>query len=90
MMVSVFAADPLENVAIEFGDTPGFFQLYVPKDRELAASLVQRAETAGYKAIVVTVDQSVTGWRPRDLATAYSPPRCRHHQGPCPGSDRSG
>jgi lactate 2-monooxygenase len=78
MMVSVFAADPLENVAIEFGDTPGFFQLYVPKDRELAASLVQRAETAGYKAIVVTLDQTVTGWRPRDLATAYSPPLRGH------------
>jgi lactate 2-monooxygenase len=74
MVVSVFAADPLEDVATEFGDTPGVFQLYVPKDRELAASLVQRAEAAGYQAIVVTLDQPVTGWRPRDLAAAYSPP----------------
>jgi lactate 2-monooxygenase len=74
MVVSTFAADPLEDVATEFGDTPGLFQLYVPKDRELAASLVKRAESAGYKAIVVTLDQAVTGWRPRDLATAYSPP----------------
>jgi lactate 2-monooxygenase len=74
MVVSTFSADPLEDVAAEFGDTPGFFQLYVPKDRELAASLVQRAEAAGYQAIVVTLDQPVTGWRPRDLAAAYSPP----------------
>jgi len=78
MVASVFAADPLEDVAAEFGSTPGFFQLYVPKDRELAASLVQRADAAGYQAIVVTLDQPVTGWRPRDLATAYSPPLRGH------------
>lgn len=78
MMVSTFTADPLEDVATELGDTPGFFQLYTPKDRELAASLVKRAEGAGYQAIVVTLDQPVTGWRPRDLATAYSPPLRGH------------
>ncbi|MGV7667651.1 alpha-hydroxy-acid oxidizing protein [Mycobacterium kansasii] len=78
MMVSTFTADPLEHVATEFGATPGFFQLYTPKDRELAASLVKRAEVAGYQAIVVALDQSVTGWRPRDLATAYSPPLRGH------------
>ncbi|MGH3555564.1 MAG: alpha-hydroxy-acid oxidizing protein, partial [Mycobacterium sp.] len=78
MVVSTFTADPLEDVANEFGETPGLFQLYVPKDRELAASLVQRAEAAGYKAIVVALDQSVTGWRPRDLAAAYSPPLRGH------------
>src|ERR1700709_314559 len=43
MVASTLTADPLEDVASEFGDTPGFFQLYTPKDRELAASLVQRA-----------------------------------------------
>ncbi|WP_116377255.1 alpha-hydroxy-acid oxidizing protein [Mycobacterium sp. MFM001] len=74
MVVSTFTADPLEDVATGFGATPGFFQLYVPKDRELAASLVKRTEVAGYQAIVVALDQPVTGWRPRDLATAYSPP----------------
>lgn len=73
MMVSTLTADPLEDVAAEFGDTPGFFQLYTPKDRELAASLVSRAEAAGYKAIVVTLDTWVPGWRPRDLATSNFP-----------------
>lgn len=73
MMVSTLTADPLEDVAAEFGDTPGFFQLYTPKDRELAASLVHRAEAAGYKAIVVTLDTWVPGWRPRDLATSNFP-----------------
>ena len=73
MMVSTLTADPLEDVAAEFGGTPGFFQLYTPKDRELAASLVRRAETAGYKAVVVTLDTWIPGWRPRDLATSNFP-----------------
>ncbi|KKC00408.1 alpha-hydroxy-acid oxidizing protein [Mycolicibacter arupensis] len=73
MMVSTLTADPLEDVAAEFGGTPGLFQLYTPKDRELAASLVQRAESAGYKAIVVTLDTWVPGWRPRDLSTSNFP-----------------
>ena len=70
---STLTVDPLEDVAAEFGDTPGFFQLYTPTDRELAASLVHRAEAAGYKGIVVTLDTWVTGWRPRDLSTSNFP-----------------
>src|SRR6478735_5439840 len=73
MAVSTLTADPLEDVAAEFGDTPGFFQLYTPTDRDLAASLVSRAEAAGYKAIIVTLDTWIPGWRPRDLATSNFP-----------------
>ncbi|WP_227983304.1 alpha-hydroxy-acid oxidizing protein [Nocardia spumae] len=73
MVASTLTVDPLEDVAAEFGDTPGFFQLYTPTDRDLAASLVQRAEHAGYKGIVVTLDTWITGWRPRDLATGNFP-----------------
>src|SRR4029077_17921807 len=32
MVVSTLTADPMEDIAPEFGDTPGFFQLYTPKD----------------------------------------------------------
>jgi lactate 2-monooxygenase len=73
MVASTLSADPLDQVAGEFGETPGFFQLYTPTDRELAASLVQRAEAAGFKGIVVTLDTWVTGWRPRDLSTSNFP-----------------
>lgn len=73
MVVSTLTEDPLEDVAAEFGDTPGFFQLYTPTDRELAASLVHRAEAAGYKGIIVTLDTWVPGWRPRDLSTSNFP-----------------
>jgi lactate 2-monooxygenase len=73
MVMSTLTEDPLEDVAAEFGDTPGFFQLYTPTDRDLAASLVHRAEAAGFKGIVVTLDTWVTGWRPRDLGTSNFP-----------------
>jgi lactate 2-monooxygenase len=73
MVASTLTADPMEDVAAEFGDTPGFFQLYTPNDRELAESLVHRAEAAGFKGIVVTLDTWVTGWRPRDLSTGNFP-----------------
>lgn len=73
LVASTLSNDPLEDVARAMGDTPGFFQLYTPKDRDLAASLVSRAEAAGYKGIVVTLDTWVTGWRPRDLNTGNFP-----------------
>lgn len=73
MCASTLTEDPLEDVAAEFGSTPGFFQLYTPTDRDLAASFVHRAEAAGYAGIVVTLDTWIPGWRPRDLATANFP-----------------
>ncbi len=73
LVASTLSNDPLEDVARAMDDTPGFFQLYTPKDRDLAASLVSRAEAAGYKGIVVTLDTWVTGWRPRDLNTGNFP-----------------
>jgi lactate 2-monooxygenase len=73
MMASTLSVDPLEAVAGELGDTPGFFQLYTPKDVAVAESLVHRAEAAGFKALVVTLDTWVTGWRPRDLNDSNFP-----------------
>lgn len=73
MILSTLSEDPMEDVAAELGDTPGWFQLYPPNDRELTESFVRRAETAGYSAIVVTLDTLTLGWRPRDLTIASFP-----------------
>ena len=73
MIASTLSADPVEQVGQELGGTPGFFQLYTPTDRELAESLVRRAEAAGFRGLVVTLDTWVPGWRPRDLATGNFP-----------------
>jgi lactate 2-monooxygenase len=70
---STLANDPLEQVKTACGDTPAWFQLYTPRNRELAESLIHRAEAAGYSALVVTLDTWVTGWRPRDLNASNFP-----------------
>ena len=73
MVASTLSQDPLEDVAAALGDTPGIFQLYPPRDRDVAVSLIQRAERAGFRALVVTLDTWITGWRPRDLNAANFP-----------------
>ncbi|WP_375250487.1 alpha-hydroxy-acid oxidizing protein [Sphingomonas sp.] len=73
LCASTLSNDPLEDVKRACGDTPALFQLYTPRDRDVAASLVSRAEAAGYDAIVVTLDTWVTGWRPRDLNVSNFP-----------------
>ena len=73
LIVSTASATPLEEIAEANGDGPRWYQLYWPNDDELAASLVRRAEAAGYSAIVLTVDNYLPGWKPRDLQHAYLP-----------------
>ena len=73
MVASTLSAAPLEDVAKALGGGTGFFQLYTPRDTALAESLVRRAEAAGFKAIVVTLDTWLTGWRPRDLNDSNFP-----------------
>jgi lactate 2-monooxygenase len=73
MVASTLMQDPMEDVAAALGGTPGFFQLYTPNDREIAESLVRRAEAAGFSGIVVTLDTWTLGYRPRDLQHATFP-----------------
>jgi isopentenyl diphosphate isomerase/L-lactate dehydrogenase-like FMN-dependent dehydrogenase len=63
----------MEEIAEAGGDGPRWYQLYWTSDDELTASLISRAERAGYSALVVTVDNAFPGWKPRDLAEAYLP-----------------
>lgn len=63
----------MEEVAEAMGDAVRWFQLYPPKDHGLTKSFLKRAEAAGFKAIVVTVDSTLLGWRETDLRNAYLP-----------------
>ena len=63
----------LEEIATLSGDGPRWFQLYCPSNNDLMVSFVERAEQADYEAIVVTVDTTELGWRPRDLDLGYLP-----------------
>jgi len=73
MIVSTASHFSLEEIAEASGEGPRWFQLYWPNDRELAQSFVERAEAAGYGAVVLTVDTFVPGWKSRDLQQAWLP-----------------
>jgi lactate 2-monooxygenase len=73
LITSTASATSMEDIAEANGDSPRWYQLYWPNDDAITASLVERAESAGYGAIVVTVDNYVPGWKPRDLQQAYLP-----------------
>lgn len=71
--LSTFSQAPMDEVIKHAGSTPSFFQLYLPGDRELAASFLDRAESSGYSSVVVTVDSWTLGYRPADLAIGNYP-----------------
>jgi isopentenyl diphosphate isomerase/L-lactate dehydrogenase-like FMN-dependent dehydrogenase len=71
--LSTFSQAPMEDVIKHAGSTPNFYQLYLPGDRELAASFLDRAERSGYSSVVVTVDSWTLGFRPADLAIGNYP-----------------
>jgi isopentenyl diphosphate isomerase/L-lactate dehydrogenase-like FMN-dependent dehydrogenase len=73
MIFSNQASVAMEECADVMEDAPRWFQLYWSTSNELVASLVRRAEACGCGAIVVTLDTTQFGWRPRDLDLGFLP-----------------
>ena len=73
MIISNQASFPMEQIAEAGAGAARWFQLYWGRSDELVASLVRRAEACGCEAIVVTLDTTILGWRPRDLALGHLP-----------------
>ncbi len=73
MILSTNSSVALEDVAQASGDGQRWFQLYWPKDREVAASLLSRAKAADFSVLVLTLDARMLGWRPHDLDHAFLP-----------------
>src|ERR1044071_3131306 len=71
-ILSTFSGTRLEDVR-EAARGPLWFQLYVPGGREVAEATMARARTAGYTALVVTVDTPVSGMRERDFRHGVRP-----------------
>jgi 4-hydroxymandelate oxidase len=61
----------LEAVAVAAPDAERWFQLYVVGGKAYSRGLVERAEAAGYRGLVLTVDLAVLGRRERDHRTAF-------------------
>jgi 4-hydroxymandelate oxidase len=77
MVLSTLATKSLEEVATVANGLQ-WFQLYIHKDQGLTQALVQRAYTAGYKAICLTVDAPMLGKRERDQRNEFTLPPGLH------------
>ncbi|MFZ0819699.1 MAG: lactate 2-monooxygenase [Candidatus Acidiferrales bacterium] len=73
MVLSTVCSRPMEEIARANGGGTRWFQLYWSKDAELTANFLRRAESAGFSALVVTLDIPILGWRERDLQYPYLP-----------------
>jgi 4-hydroxymandelate oxidase len=73
MVLSTQSSVPLEEVA-KGARAPLWFQLYIQQDRDFTRSLVHRAEAAGYRALVLTVDAPVNGIRNREHRAGFGLP----------------
>lgn len=73
MILSTLANTLLEEVS-SAASGPVWFQLYVFKDREITRDLIKRAEAAGVKAIVLTVDAPLLGQRIKDVKNNFNLP----------------
>jgi isopentenyl diphosphate isomerase/L-lactate dehydrogenase-like FMN-dependent dehydrogenase len=73
MVFSNQASVSMETCAAAMGEAPRWFQLYWSTSDGLVESLVRRAEAAGCEALVVTLDTTMLGWRPRDLDLGHLP-----------------
>jgi lactate 2-monooxygenase len=73
LIASTAASHTIEQIAAAAGEQACWYQLYWPRDRDLARSFIERAEKSGYEAIVVTLDTWLLGWRPADLSDGFLP-----------------
>ena len=78
MVLSTQSSTPLEAVAAAMLGDSGrgalWFQLYLQHDRGFTRQLVQRAEAAGYEALVLTVDAPTSGTRDRERRAGFRLP----------------
>lgn len=71
--VSTQASISLEDIASQ-AQGPLWFQLYWQGSRDATLALIKRAEAAGYRALVFTVDAPISGIRNREQRSGFSVP----------------
>lgn len=72
--LSTISTSSIEEVAQAAPNALKWFQLYIYKDREVTRGLVERAEKAGFKALVLTVDAPMFGVRLADIRNKFTLP----------------
>jgi len=71
--LSTMSICSIEDVARATGK-PFWFQLYVMRDRDFVANLIDRAKAAGCSALVLTLDLQILGQRHKDIRNGLSAP----------------
>lgn len=71
--LSTMSICSIEDVAAHT-QKPFWFQLYVMKDRDFIAALINRAKAAGCSALMLTLDLQILGQRHKDLKNRMSAP----------------
>jgi len=69
--LSTMSSCSIEEVAAASPDGTKWFQLYTQADPARTRELVERAAAAGYRALVLTVDLPLLGYRERDLRSGF-------------------
>ncbi|MBV9709884.1 MAG: alpha-hydroxy-acid oxidizing protein [Ktedonobacteraceae bacterium] len=77
LTVSTFSTYSIEEIAA-VATGPLWLQLYLTRTMEATGSLIQRAEDAGYRAIVLTVDTPRTSRRERDVRNNFMVAKVAH------------
>jgi L-lactate dehydrogenase (cytochrome) len=72
--LSTMGTTSIEELAAAAPDAHKWFQLYLWRDRAAGQDLVERAQAAGYEALVLTVDTPVAGARMRDVRNGLTIP----------------
>ncbi|KAG0436166.1 hypothetical protein HPB47_018099 [Ixodes persulcatus] len=75
MVLSIYSTTSFEDVRQAAPEGLQWFQLYISPDHEVTKALVIRAEKAGYRALVVTVDLPVPAKSSNTTRIGFKPPR---------------
>lgn len=73
-ILSTLSTSSIEEVGAAATNTIKWFQLYIYKDRDVTCKLVKRAEQAGFRALVLTVDAPMFGIRNADIRNKFKLP----------------
>ena len=73
LVVSTLASRPMEEIAAQT-DAPKWFQLYIQPERESTRALIERAQNAGFTALMVTLNAPIQMPSYRALRAGFALP----------------
>ncbi|KAJ4998637.1 Oxidase [Colletotrichum sp. SAR 10_66] len=87
MALSAYATCSLEDVIAQGQGNPYIMQFSILKNRDITRQILQRAEHAGYKAVMMTVDAPMLGRRLNEYRNAFGLPEGMGYPNIAPGMD---